>query len=234
MALKNKVIINCSIGSDTSWYHRGQDRLKESLFNQNSFLESEIYFTRRHEPETGNVYEDKIKAVKEAAEKGYTQLLWLDCSITAIRPLDDIWNWIGEKGYYLYESGYNCAQTSNDDCLKYYGVSRNLAEKMHECASNVVGFNLSHKRGRELFDEWVISLTSTANRGIKWPSAEERLKESSDSRFQFHRQDQSTLSLAAGILGLALEKHNHFVFRAESDHIMNESVIFKLKGGVDE
>lgn len=232
-ALKRK-IINLAIGSQSSWYHKGQSALRSSLL---SVGEQSTAFCSRGiiGEEDRNPYVAKVSYIEEMSIR-YDTILWLDCSITAIRPLDDIWNYIESKGVYLYQSGANCSETCNDNCLAAYGITRDEAEHIPECASNVVGINLAHPAGRRFFFYWTQSLKNGANLGVKWPTEEQRLEESKDPRFKYHRQDQSSASLAAHLAGVKLEPEGHFVVRHENleYHKGKDSIIFVLKGGVGE
>lgn len=224
----SKVIVNLAVGNPfSSWHHKGRIRLLKSLFKHET---GEVFYmsNARRDVRLKSPYEDKLAFIKQAKSDGHDMILWLDCSIQAIRPLDDIWKWIEEKGYYLYASEYNCAQTCNDNALGIYGVTRDDAENITDVASNVVGINLRHPIGSAFFHKWTRSLKTTANLGEKWPTEKQRLREGQPP-FQFHRQDQSTASLAAK--DLELQRHNHFVYRLEGEGRMNDSVIFTLSGG---
>lgn len=223
----SSVIVNAAICSEHSWYNRGQDRLKKSLSDVGS--RSDMMFLNYEEVLLHSVYEDKIFAIKQAASIGYEKILWLDCSITAIKPLDEIWDHINRFGYYLYQSGSNCAVTCNDHSLNCYGVTRDRAELFYECATNVVGINLKSNVGKAFYDLWVKSLDDGSNIGLKWPTEIQRKQESKDPRFKYHRQDQSTASLAAGLLGLEIDS-GKFVSRYEANNIQ-DSTIFVLRGG---
>lgn len=228
-----KAILNYAVGSTSSWYFRGQDVLRRSLkeFSEDKLLVSGSLINPE---EQTSPYQEKVSWIKEQGVI-FDMLLWLDCSITAVRSLQPIWDHIESNGVYLYQSGANCAQTCNDNCLKRYGITRDEAELIPECASNVVGINLNHPAGKLFFDLWVNSLESGANFGVKWPSETERLLESQDPRFKYHRQDQSSASLAAHLASVKLDREGHFVVRAENlEHHDNDSIIFVLRGGVGE
>jgi hypothetical protein len=229
-------IINISVGTIGSWYHRGQEALRDSLGHVGGpgmMFFCSMVLDPGHELDR-SVYDEKVLAIKEAATQA-DMILWLDCSITAVRQLNDIWKYIEENGVYLYQSGANCAQTCNDHCIESYGITRDEAEKIPECASNVVGINLNHPIGKKFFDLWMESLENGANIGYKWPNEHERISESTDYRFKYHRQDQSSASLAAHLAGVKLEPEGHFVVRHENlDYHKNDSIIFVLKGGVGE
>lgn len=217
MPIRRVIVNTCNQKSN---YLSLRDTMKQSLIGEN------LYF-RDVACDNLTIYEEKINTIKKAAELGYNRILQLDVSLRAIRPLDDIWEYIDKNGYYFYKSGFTCDQSCNDDCLAYYGMTREEAANVIEVASNVVGINLDHKDGKRFFKSWTDSIKSTANRGIKWPTEQERLLEGS-GEFLHHRQDQSTASLSS--IGLKREEENHFIFRHEREYEMNESVIFILKG----
>jgi hypothetical protein len=225
-----RAIVNVAIGSETSWYHDGQKRLRESLEQYDE--KSDLHFQSYENPKHISPYADKIAAIYEAYKMGYTKILYLDCSIKAIRPLNDIWSYIDNNGYYLYQSGYNCAQTCNDHSLESYKVTRDEAEKMYECASNVFGIDCETAMGKDFIEQIFKSIETKAIYGIKFPSIEQRLEESQDDRFIHHRQDQSIISIVAGLNKLKMEREGHFVSRWENaQYTMNENIIFTLKGG---
>jgi hypothetical protein len=231
MGSKNsRVIVNIAVAPLESWYHRGQVRLLQSLTTHRN--DSHLLFKAYEHPIFTTPYADKIWSIYEAYLHGFKHILYLDCSITAVKNTEAIWNYIEEHGYYLYASGANCAQTCNDKSLAAYNLTRDQAEHLPECASNVFGVNVDSEFGESLITSITDSLSNGAIYGEKWPSNEQRLKESTDPRYLYHRQDQSVISLVAGIIGLPMEQEGHFVSRAENaDQTMNNNVIFSLKGG---
>lgn len=230
MELHNRVIVNVAVSDPQSWYRKGQQRLIDSLIVQGN--KSHYDFTTMENSVYGNPYADKIMSIYNAYKNGYKYILYLDCSIKAIKSTEPIWNYIEEKGYYLYESGENCAQTCNDHCLSCYGITRDSAENMIEGATNVFGISLETDFGQQFIEDIAKSVSNGAVNGVKNPTEEERLMESADPRFKYHRVDQSVISLVAGKLNLPMEKEGHFVSRWENaERTMNENIIFTLKGG---
>jgi hypothetical protein len=231
MGLLDRVIVNVAISDRYSWYRGGQQRLLSSLKEHNN--NSAYEFSTMEESFYGNPYSDKIMSIYNAYKRGYKHILYLDCSITAIKNTEPIWEYIEKNGYYLYQSGANCAETCNDHSLFCYGVTRDQAENMLECASNVFGISLETDFGQQFIEDIAKSVSNGAISGVKFPTPLQRALESSDARFKYHRQDQSIISLVAGKLGLPMEKEGHFVCRWENEAVnMNENVIFKLKGGL--
>jgi hypothetical protein len=233
MKLSDRVIVNVAVSDYYSWYRAGQQRLLNSLKQNNN--NSNYEFSLSHDSLYGNPYSDKIMSIYYAYKRGYKYILYLDCSIRAIKNTEPIWNYIQEKGYYLYKSQEeeNCAVTSNDHCLSCYGVTRDSAENILECSSSVFGISLETDFGQQFIEDIAKSVSNGAVNGIKWPTEEQRLIESADPRFKHHRQDQSVISLVAGKLNLPMEQEGHFVSRWENAKItMNENIIFTLKGGI--
>jgi len=231
MELSDRVIVNIAVADPNSWYRKGQQRLINSLIVQAN--KSRYDFSTLNESVYGNPYADKIMSIYNAYKSGYKHILYLDCSIKAIKNTEPIWNYIEEKGYYLYQSGANCAETCNDHSLFCYGVTRDNAENMLECASNVFGISLETDFGQQFIEDIAKSVSNGAISGVKFPTEEQRLMESADPRFKYHRQDQSVISLVAGKLNLPMEKEGHFVSRWENaERTMNENTIFTLKGGI--
>jgi hypothetical protein len=231
--MSNRVIVNVAVSDYDSWYRKGQERLLNSLQKHNN--KSNYDFSIMRDSIYGNPYADKIMSIYNAYKRGYKYILYLDCSITAIKNTEPIWNYIEEKGCYLYKSQEeeNCAVTCNDHSLFCYGVTRDSAENMLECSSSVFGISLETDFGQQFIEDIARSVSNGAVNGIKWPTEEQRLMESADQRFKYHRQDQSVISLVAGKLNLPMEQEGHFVSRWENAEItMNENIIFTLKGGI--
>jgi len=229
--MKEFAIVNIAVAQNDSWYHRGQMRLRLSLESVGALERCDLVFSRRETAETSCAYEDKMLSIRRAAEMGYKKILWLDCSITAIRPIDDMLNWIEKEGYYMYRSGYNACQTASDAALKFYNISRDEAEKHPECASNVVGLNLENEKGYNLYINWMNSIGSGLIDTIKFPNESQRKLYSLDERFLHCRQDQEMISISSINAKCSMQDHNHFVCRNEGDFKPTESVIFMLKGG---
>lgn len=223
--MKNKCIVNVAIGPNDSWYHRGSKRLLQSVSNE----DCDFIFT--HNTQTVlTPYLDKIISIIDAANAGYKRILYLDCSLTAMKSLDEIWSYIENDGYYLSESGYNCAQTSSDKVLNHFGVNRDTVEKWKEVGTCIVGLNMDHWFGQKMIKELQMHYIPECVNTIKWPNEQQRLQDSTDQRFLFNRQDQTVISLIAGKYNIKLHP-NDLVWRDEVGYTKNNKHIFRLKGG---
>lgn len=222
-----KCIVNVAVGTKGSWYFDGQKRLAESLLKVN---ETSNFLFTTHSTSEQSPYQTKVNAIIQAYHQGYEQILYLDCSITALKPLDEIWSMIKQDGYYLYESGYNCANTSSDNVLNHFGLSRDTVEHWTEAATNVIGINTKHLLGEKMIRELQMDYIPECINTIKWPKQSERKADSEDERFMFNRQDQTVISLIAGKYGMKIHP-NEFVWRDENDNQQTDKNIFRLKGG---
>lgn len=215
-------IVSCGAGK---WYAQGVDRLERSLI-YHGFAGATILY--RDLPPGAPIHQQipyamKLTALKAAVDRGYQRILWLDASIVCIRNPSDMFDWIGHHGTYLYRSGYNCAQSVSDACLDNFGISRNQAELMPECASNVVGFDMGNPTGKKFFDWWHESSLDGSFKGSR-----DHDDQSRDPRFLFHRQDQSAASLIAHWLKMDIQPAGHFA--QDYEPVMPQSVIFHRQG----
>ena len=213
-----------SVGSG-NWYPKGINRLKRSLiyhgFDGTTFLWKEL---PPNCPKHSEIpYAFKIYAIQEAIEMGYETILWLDCSAWCIANPEPLFDHIQQHGYYLSTSGYNCSQTCNDAILDNFGLTRDEALNIPDSASGAVGLFLSSPIAKQFFLDWMQSM----ERGDFNGSRNHDLQ-SHDSRFMFHRQDQSAASLIAHGLGMDLTPPNILTGYYQKE--MPESMVFCYRG----
>lgn len=199
---QNKIcIISAGIGY---WYAQGIRRLERSLnfvgFPGEVMTWKDAYPPSSHKHEEVPYY-FKIAAFEWALYRGFTHILWVDSSFWAIRnpmPLFDI---INEQGYYMFSSGYNMAQTINDNTLNQLDIKRDDIEPFTEWASGCVGFNFENPDAKKIYKLWKEYMDKGLSKGSRLHD-----NQSEDKRFLFHRQDQSMLSIAMYQLKLRNEK----------------------------
>lgn len=191
--------LNVGIGP---WYNLGSDRLKGSLLDKG--FDGDLLIWRDEWPSSrfprDPVYNCKADALEQAMKRGYTTLIWGDSSITARKNTSPFTEHIREHGYWIGQSGHNAAQTASDAQLQYFGVSRDWAANVHECATGLFGFDVSRPEYRKVVEEWIQAARDGAFRGSRHHGGQ-----SSDRRFLFCRQDQSAMSLILGKHGIPLK-----------------------------
>ncbi len=194
----NTVFLSAGIGA---WYPKGVDRLRESLEAQGWPYHIKAWKDEWPDSRFPSdcPYTMKAAAFQWAIDNGYEVAIWGDASVTAVRPITAFVDAIKANGYWVGQSGYNCAQVCPDRMLAYFGVSRDEAENMHDTATGLFGVNLNDPVARVIIETWIKA-------GLDGAFAGSRLHggQSADRRFLFCRQDQAALSLVAGKMGIKL------------------------------
>lgn len=222
MESSNKaVILNVAIGN---WYPQGQKRLVKSL-NFHGYPWDVKTWTNQFPLggyDESNPYNAKAAAFEWALNEGYTHIAWLDCSVWAVKNVEPWFDVINNDGYYLGQSGYNCAQVCSDYSLNHFGVDRDKAETYQDCHTGVFGVYVENQTAREFITKWIDSAKAKAFNGSRLHD-----NQSQDQRFLFHRQDQACASVIAGQLGMKLHNFGQYVnyYPAYQD-----GAIFSLRG----
>jgi hypothetical protein len=214
-------IINAAIGG---WYSKGQKRLVRSL-NFHGFNWDILTWTDwpNDSFDKSCNYNVKAAAFEEAINQGYTHILWLDCSVWAVKDPNPIFDIINETGYYFLANGYNCAQECSDTCLNYFEVSRDEAEHMPIAGTGIFGINITNPIGKEFIERFLQSAKDKVFHGSRFHD-----NQSSDPRFLWHRQDQSAASIIANQLGCDIDKLGNLCSYYKRQ--LAKSVIFTIRG----
>lgn len=217
-------VICCGVGG---WYGVGAKRLKRSLIEvgfAGDILTWEDQLPPNCPAHNDLPYYFKIAAFEWALFRQYTHILWCDASFWAVKDPMPIFDIINEQGYFMFSSGYNLAQTVNDNAVLKLELDRNNLETATEWATGCVGINFENPDGRNLYKLWKEYMDAGLSKGSRLHD-----NQSSDSRFLFHRQDQSCFSLACYQLQLRNEKGLDHVAYYATGHDP-EKVIFFIRG----
>lgn len=192
--------LNVGIGL---WYSKGSDRLQASLIHH-GFKGDQLVWKDQWPGaimglNQGCIYNVKVDAFQHAINAGYTTIIWGDSSMCALRSLDTFIEHINTSGYWIGQSGYNAAQTASDAQLQYFGVSRDWAEKVPDCATGLFGVNMDFPGPKAFIETWIQAAKDGAFSGSRRHDGQ-----SSDPRYLHCRQDQSAASLILGKLGMPL------------------------------
>lgn len=196
--------ISAGIGG---WYNTGVDRLKGSLIAHGCDADIQVW---KDEWPPGNfprhcVYVVKAAAVEYALSRGYTTVIWADASVTARKNVAPFLGHIAQHGYWIGQSGYRASETATDAQLAYFGVDRDWAHGVSDCATGLFGFDVSRPGMRAIVEEWI-----KAGREGGFNGPRNHGGASQDRRYKFGRQDQSAMSIILGKHGVVL---NHFIER---------------------
>ena len=207
-------------------YKRGQERLIRSLIYHGfryDILAFQDFQTDDFDKTCG--YNIKADALTVAINQGYERILWLDSSVWAIKPIEPLFDYIDENGWYFYSNGFNMAQMADDKALEHFGYTRDEAEKIPDLSSSMFGLHMGNPRAQEFAEEWI----KTAKLGM-WSTSREHGGGSKDPRFMFDRQDQSCASLLVHKLKLHMVGRNTFSAIANDTGVYPESVNLVMRG----
>lgn len=211
-----------NVGID-AWYTLGTDRLKGSLIDKG--FPGDILTWKDEWPSNrfprNCVYNVKADAVEQAIKRGYTTIIWGDCSIYARKDTQPFVERIQRDGYWIGQSGYNAAQTASDAQIQYFGVSRDWAANVHDCATGLFGFDVSRPEMLAVVNDWI-----QAGRDGVFAGSRGHGGQSNDRRFKFCRQDQSAMSLVLGKHGVPVRECLEFYRFAWDKH----DTIFHCQG----
>lgn len=150
-----------------------------------------------HQPTHHYVF--KPYAFRKVEGEGARLVLWLDARIRVIRPLTWIWEAIEKQGYFFIDNGANVGSWSSDDCLAYFGISREQALDTPELTGCVIGLDLLNPVASRFLDEWQLAAVNGAFGG-DWCNDKHQV--STDDRVKGHRHDQTCASIIAHQLGM--------------------------------
>lgn len=227
--MNKKCII--SFANEKGRYVQNLSRLSESLRNNFDgdflgFIGEASIGAPKHED---NPYAFKIYAFQKAIEAGYTQILWLDSSCFAIKNVQPIFDEMENNGYIMQEAGHYAGNWANDRCLKYFGVTRDMAMEML-CYGNAgfLGLNFEYPTPRIFFDRWSESMKAGIFQGA-WTNEDN--SESEDERCRGHRHDMACGSIIANQLGMVYKSGNEWLqYAGLYDETANETIIIKAQG----
>ena len=93
-------------------------------------------------------YAFKVHAVYETAARGYTSILWLDCSANAFKPIEPMWERLERDGHVLVEDANMLGKWCGDRTLEVFGVSRDKAMTIPLMCGTCWGVDLTVERSR--------------------------------------------------------------------------------------
>lgn len=208
----------CIVNVSTGHYIIGQNRLKKSL-DEVGYTGSTLFFTDTL-PEGAPCHDDspfgfKPFAIKEAINKGYKKILWLDSNMICIRPPKSIFKKIKTEGHYCWcVYSHKMGEWCSDLALKNLGIDRETALQIYEISPQCLGINADNKTALSFLDEWYhYALDGITFRGIpkEYPLSltNSNIDElvSKDTRVKGHRHDQTVASFLVWKHDL---KHSHY------------------------
>ncbi len=113
-----------------------------------------------------NPYAFKIFCFEKALKAGYKKILYLDCSVFAVAPVQPIFDIIERDGYIMQEAGHYLKNWINDDALKYFGISRDALEGVIMYGNaGFLGLDFNCPLAANFYAKWKASMEAGAFRG---------------------------------------------------------------------
>lgn len=198
-----------------SRYENGRRRLVSSCYRYN-----QEFCTFSDESEVGapnhflNPYAFKVYTIRKLWEEGYTKIIWVDCSVFLIKPLDDLWKILDEQGFLAQEAGYWLGQWCNDTTLNYFGITREEANGIQMYGNaGLLGINFDFPKSKEFFLRWEKAMEDGMFKG-SWSD---------------HRHDMSCGSYIRHALDLPLQPGNE-ILQYGYQEPENDTICFKAVG----
>ena len=153
-------------------------------------------------PHSKDPYAFKLYAIEHARFRGYDIVIWLDSPNRLVKPIDDWLPKISEVGVYLQRDGWLCGQWANDNCLKYFGVTRDEAMQIPNIYASIMAFDFRTQVASKFLERWKAACDAGAFRGN---AKNDTGTESNDTRCLGHRHDQTCAELVAYQMGIEIQ-----------------------------
>jgi len=219
-----------------AWHPFGQRRLADSLRRMEftgdilAFNPTSLDCPRHYQIP----YAFKLFAMKEAQNRGYKVIIWLDASFWAIHPIDDLFGLIQSDGIVVQDSGYPLGQWSSDISLQHFGINRDAAFDMPMFAGGLIGVDLTKPAIASFFEEFYQQAKEGTCFQGDWHNGKQQV--SKDARVIGHRHDMVVGSILMGKYGLRMQSNNtlfsYYAWYEKYKSIMDLSgVYFVCEGG---
>lgn len=154
----SRAIVSCCYSENNREYYASYwERLKTSL---ESFAPSCAHICWRNEWPTGSPphlampYAFKYYAVRDAFQKGYRYVMWLDAGTQAIAPIQPLWDRVEKYGYVLLNGCDNLSKWISDYALDRFGYTRDQAKNMTLAGGCLIGLDSQNATAMEFFQAW--------------------------------------------------------------------------------
>lgn len=200
-----------NFATETGWYKEGQVRLLDSL--QAVGFKGDVLSWVGEEslkcpPHQKVPYAFKVYALVQAYLSGYDLALLLDCSMVAIKPLDEVFNHIEEHGHFIQENGYSVGEWCSDAALETLHITREEAFTIRDCSAGCTGLNFKNKQAVAFLKYWFEKANDNITFIGGWDNKNGEV--SKDERVLGHRHDQTAASVIAYKLNMKLMPRDYY------------------------
>jgi hypothetical protein len=221
---------HCIVNFSDYKFQKGQDRLRESLIQkgyQGDFISFNEYNQVGSKSHLEVPYQFKVFAIEKVRQMGYDVVLYCDASIYAVENPMTVINHIIEHGYLMEYCGFSAGQFSTDDCLKDFGLTRDLAMNIKLHSAGFTGLNFRNDLANDFFDLWLDYARKEKTFIGDWNNSNNQC--SIDKRCLGHRHDQTVASIIADKLEMDRIDPYYMQYVYENT-IRSNSTIFACNG----
>lgn len=159
-------------------------------------------------------YAFKPYSIVKAIENKGELILWCDSPVYAIKNIQPVFDHIKKHGYLFFNNiGYSVGDYTSDQCLEFFGITRDESFKIPMIMACVMGFNVKNEQAATFLREYTGALEVYPG---AWTNTNQEV--STDLRCHGHRHDQSVASIIIHKMGLDIMKGNETYFMY-MDHI---------------
>jgi len=215
-----------------SWHEKCQQRMVKS-FMANGFDGDYLLYSNESElncPKHKEVpYAFKPYVFKKAQKQGYDIVLWVDSSISLIKPAQIFINQILKDGYLLLLNGWTTGQWCSDAALKTLGITREESFEIPHLMACVMGLNLRSKKSCEFLNQYYARSEDGTYKGA-WTNKNREV--STDGRVLGHRHDQTAASVIAWKLDMRNWLADWLVYDEGNNVQIKDTTVFTLRHGL--
>lgn len=184
-------------------YIQNLARLGESLRNNSEDIDFIGYIGERSigaESHFLNPYNFKIHCFNKAIDAGYQNILYLDSSVFAIKPINSLFEIMKYRGMIYQLAGHLSGNWASDRVLEYFEIDRNEAMSYPMIGNaGMLGINTNNIDANTFLDDWSKSMESGMFKGA-WNNNDKT--ESMDERCFGSRHDMICSSIILNQMGL--------------------------------
>jgi glycosyltransferase involved in cell wall biosynthesis len=99
-------------------------------------------------------YAFKACFFKQAQREGFKRVLWLDAAVLPLVSLNEIFQMIEEKGYFVMGNSHQIGPHMTSEAAVYFGLTLDQTHQIPSCSAGLFGLDLTQEKPRELLDLW--------------------------------------------------------------------------------
>ncbi len=213
------VILN--FANDRGNYLKMQSRLIDSLKKVDYVGDVITYNSEKEISEDCPTHEEvpyafKAFAIREAINKGYENIIWMDSAVYAVKPLTYFLDYIEKYGYVFFNNlGFTIGDYTSDECLNNFGWDRSKAFDRPMIMACCFGINTNNARALRFFNDYYKAAIDGVSYLGDWTNDSGQVSE--DRHVKGHRHDQSVASIVIDNLDMDILK-GQSTFFAYTEH----------------